>query len=129
VMKLDERTLPSGFRVTTENPRVVRATRGKMVKLDFGATVHRVVRIEVASPAFADDGTELRPEWERRLGELVPLLESGVSVVHVSYRGKAGERDVADRRLSYLTDALRRRWSDAPNRYPLQIETEYVEVK
>jgi uncharacterized repeat protein (TIGR01451 family) len=128
-MKLDERTLPSGFRVTTENPRVVRATRGKMVKLDFGATVHRVVRIEVAASAFADDGTELRPEWDRRLGELVPLLESGVSVVHVSYRGKAGERDMADRRLSYLTDALRRRWSDAPNRYPLQIETEYVEVK
>lgn len=129
VMKLDERTLPSGFRVTTENPRVVRATRGKMVKLDFGATIHRVVRIEVASAAFADDGTELRPEWDRRLGELVPMLESGVSVVHVSYRGKAGERDMADRRLSYLTDALRRRWSGAPNRYPLQIETEYVEVK
>src|SRR5690606_36315816 len=33
VMKLDERTLPSGFRVTTENPRDVRLTRGKMSKL------------------------------------------------------------------------------------------------
>jgi len=33
VMKLDDRTLPSGYRVTTENPRDVRLTRGKVVKL------------------------------------------------------------------------------------------------
>ncbi|MDO8991055.1 MAG: SdrD B-like domain-containing protein, partial [Sideroxyarcus sp.] len=30
LMKLDERTLPTGFRVTTENPRDVRLTRGKI---------------------------------------------------------------------------------------------------
>ncbi|WP_456280461.1 carboxypeptidase regulatory-like domain-containing protein [Cupriavidus sp. JZ107] len=129
VMKLDERTLPSGYRVTTENPRVVRATRGKMVKLDFGAAIHRVVRIEVDAKAFANEGNELRPEWQRELGKLVPVLEAGVSVVHVSYRGRPGETGWADRRLSYLTDALRRLWADVPNRYPLQIETEYVEVR
>ena len=42
VMKLDDRTLPSGYRLTTENPRDVRITRGKLVKLNFGATIHRV---------------------------------------------------------------------------------------
>lgn len=129
VMKLDERTLPSGYRVTTENPRVVRATRGKMVKIDFGAAIHRVVRIEVGAQAFVDDGSELRPQWRDQLKQLIPVLEAGVSVVHVSYRGKPGETGWADRRLSYLTDALRRLWADVPNRYPLQIETEYVEVQ
>ena len=39
IMKLDERTLPSGYRITTENPRVVRMTRGKMTKLNFGASI------------------------------------------------------------------------------------------
>lgn len=129
VMKLDERTLPSGYRVTTENPRVVRATRGKMVKLDFGAAIHRVVRVEVDANAFVEEGTELRPEWQRELARLLPVLEAGVSVVHLSYRGRSGETGWADRRLSTLTDALRRLWAESPNRYPLQIETEYVEVR
>ena len=52
IMKLDARSLPSGFRVTTENPRDVRLTRGKLVKLNFGATVHRVVRVELSGAAF-----------------------------------------------------------------------------
>ncbi|MBY4897841.1 SdrD B-like domain-containing protein [Cupriavidus sp. AU9028] len=129
VMKLDERTLPSGYRVTTENPRVVRATRGKMVKLDFGAAIHRVVRVEVDAQAFVEQGSELRPEWQRELARLLPVLDAGVSVVHLSYRGKSGETGWADRRLSYLTDALRRLWAESSNRYPLQIETEYVEVR
>ncbi|MFO1467451.1 MAG: SdrD B-like domain-containing protein, partial [Steroidobacteraceae bacterium] len=47
VMKVDPRTLPAGFRLTTENPRDVRVTRGKMVKINFGATIHRVVRVTV----------------------------------------------------------------------------------
>jgi hypothetical protein len=55
VMKVDERTLPSGYRLTTENPRDVRVTRGKMVKLNFGATVHRVVRLELSGAAFTSE--------------------------------------------------------------------------
>ncbi|HEY4317046.1 MAG TPA: SdrD B-like domain-containing protein, partial [Herbaspirillum sp.] len=52
VMKLDPRTLPSGYRITTENPRDIRLTRGKVSKLNFGATIHRVVRLELGDSAF-----------------------------------------------------------------------------
>ncbi|MCW8859305.1 MAG: hypothetical protein OQK97_06340, partial [Deltaproteobacteria bacterium] len=41
IMKLDDRSLPTGYRVVTENPRVQRATRGKMMRFNFGATIHR----------------------------------------------------------------------------------------
>ncbi len=64
VMKLDERSLPSGFRLTTENPRDVRITRGKLSKLNFGATIHRVVRIELAAEAFDGDSIDLKPNWK-----------------------------------------------------------------
>ena len=64
VMKLDERTLPTGYRLTTENPRDVRTTRGKLVKLNFGAAVHRVVRLEVSAAAFAPQGTVLLPAFD-----------------------------------------------------------------
>ncbi|WEX11566.1 hypothetical protein [Chelativorans sp. AA-79] len=38
VMKVDTRSLPTGYRLTTENPRMVRLTAGKLAKLNFGAT-------------------------------------------------------------------------------------------
>jgi hypothetical protein len=77
VLKLDERTLPSGYRTTSENPAAERATRGKVLKVNFGATVHRVVRLALQGAAF-DDGaprcapaswassTARSPCWPRR---------------------------------------------------------------
>ncbi|WP_201285405.1 hypothetical protein [Chelativorans xinjiangense] len=41
IMKLDARTLPTGYRLTTENPRVVRLTAAKTTKLNFGASIGR----------------------------------------------------------------------------------------
>src|SRR3954451_19129077 len=70
VMKLDERTLPSDYRLTTENPRDVRITAGKMSKLNFGATIHRVVRIEVSDAAYEAEDLHLKPEWEARVAQL-----------------------------------------------------------
>src|SRR5204862_7348581 len=37
VLKLDDRTLPSGYRASTENLQVQRATRGKALGFNFGA--------------------------------------------------------------------------------------------
>ena len=37
ILKVDENTLPTGYDVSTENPRVVRLTRGKLSKANFGA--------------------------------------------------------------------------------------------
>ncbi len=85
VMKLDTRTLPAGYRVTTENPRDVRLTRGKVTKLNFGATIHRVVRLEVSDAAFMSGSTDLKPEWQARVTELPNLLRDKPSVVRIAY--------------------------------------------
>ncbi len=47
IMKLDERTLPQGFYVTTENPRAIRLTRGKTSKLNFGVSKKSVVEVKL----------------------------------------------------------------------------------
>jgi uncharacterized repeat protein (TIGR01451 family) len=52
VLKLDDRTLPSGFRVSTRPVQVQRATRGKALKINFGASIHRVVGLDVADAVF-----------------------------------------------------------------------------
>lgn len=93
VMKLDERSLPSSFRITTENPRDVRITRGKMVKLNFGATIHRVVRVELASAAFQSGGVDLLADWRSQLEALPDKLQERPSVVRIAYvRGDEATR-------------------------------------
>ncbi|WP_420818651.1 DUF7507 domain-containing protein, partial [Paramylibacter kogurei] len=47
ILKLDERSLPSGYRMTTENPRVMRLTPGKFAKMNFGAAISNVIRIDL----------------------------------------------------------------------------------
>jgi hypothetical protein len=128
IMKLDERTLPSGFRMTTENPRVVRATRGKMIKLNFGATIHRVVRVEVSDSAFSGDGTKLLPDWEKRFADLPNQLREKPSVVRLAYRIENNNRGQAQQRIDHLSDFLRKRWEALNCCYPLSIEQELVEA-
>ena len=50
-LKLDERSLPTGYRVTTENPRVVRLTAGGVTKLNFGATSRPALLLSVLQVA------------------------------------------------------------------------------
>ncbi|MGE8473017.1 MAG: hypothetical protein ACN6QC_17325, partial [Paraburkholderia hospita] len=69
VLKLDERTLPSGYRTTSENPAAERATRGKVLKINFGATVHRVVRLALQGAAFEDGNSALRAGFAQWLDE------------------------------------------------------------
>ncbi|RQW88899.1 MAG: DUF11 domain-containing protein [Geobacter sp.] len=128
IMKLDERTLPSGFRVTTENPRIVRATRGKMVKLNFGATIHRIVRVEVGDAAFQGDKLLLLPQWQKRFDDLPQQLREKPSVVRIAYRLEGGDRKRAEQRLETLADNLRQSWKELKCCYPLGVETEIVEV-
>lgn len=47
IMKLDERTLPQGFYVSTENPRAIRLTRGKTSKLNFGLSKKTTVEVKL----------------------------------------------------------------------------------
>ena len=128
VMKLDERTLPSGFRLTTENPRDVRVTRGKMVKLNFGASVHRVVRLELTAAAFTE-GNELAAPWIGKLDSVLAQLRDRPSVLRISYSG-GGDQGRA--RLDGVVARFRTLWKkegDKEVTHPLVIETELEGAK
>ena len=60
VLKLDDRTLPSGFRMTTDQVQIQRATSGKALQVNFGASIHRVVSIDLLDAAFEPGKTEIR---------------------------------------------------------------------
>jgi uncharacterized repeat protein (TIGR01451 family) len=124
ILKLDERTLPSGYRLTTDNPDTVRLTAGKVSKLNFGATIHHVVRIEVSDSAF--EGNELRADTARRVDSAVSGMKDQAFVVRLAYVA-GNEPDAGiQARLRALQAALGAAWKAHDCRYPLRTEEEIV---
>src|SRR4030095_2996062 len=52
VLKLDDRTLPSGFRMSRDQTLIKRATHATDLRVDFSASIHRVVAIDLLDAAF-----------------------------------------------------------------------------
>jgi hypothetical protein len=96
ILKVDDRTLPTGYRITTENPRVQRATRGKMMKFNFGAAINKIVRIDVANGVFEPGTTEMRIQWKPRMDLLMGELKkkSIRDRLHGGSRGRETGRGV-----------------------------------
>ena len=125
ILKLDTRTLPTGYRLTTENPRVVRLTRGKITKLNFGATIHRVVRIDVDPSAFGYGQTKPNKKLSKGIDQLIDMLATEKSVLRISYHGK-GDEDLGKSRLRSLSKLITNRWKHSRGSYDLDIETRFV---
>jgi uncharacterized repeat protein (TIGR01451 family)/fimbrial isopeptide formation D2 family protein len=124
VMKLDTRTLPSGYRITTENPRDIRLTRGKVSKLNFGATIHRVVRLELSDSAFLPNSETLQPQWQQQLDALPDTLKLRPSVVRLNYASGSDSPDQVKKRIAAISKQIKGRWTALKGQYTLDIETE-----
>lgn len=123
VIKLDERSLPTGYRMTTENPRVQRTTRGKMMKFNFGSTVHRVVSMDLADDVFVNNSTEIHKQWLPRIDLLVKQLKEKPSILRLSYLADADGSSIVDDRLEKVKQDIVKKWL-IENKYKLRIETE-----
>jgi uncharacterized repeat protein (TIGR01451 family)/fimbrial isopeptide formation D2 family protein len=124
ILKLDERSLPSGYRMTTENPRVQRATRGKMIRFNFGATIHRVVRIDIADGVFEPGTSEIRIQWRPRIAQLLEELKKAPSVLRLSYLGDVEPKGLVEERLEALKKSITEQWKHPEAGHQLTIETE-----
>lgn len=109
IMKLDERTLPIGYRVTSENPRVIRLTAGRTSTLDFGAARVRQVRLDLQDAAFLSGSLELRTEWAQGIDQLITLLAAEESTLFElrrdRHRTRHGRRSASGPQRS-CSDAL-----------------------
>ena len=108
LLKLDDRTLPSGYRVTTENPRVMRVTAGKLVEMNFGARLGNLVEIDLTAAAFAGDAPSAA--LVQGLSGLVSQIQDEPSAILLRYY-RAGESVATARaRLRATEAALRQAW-------------------
>ncbi|MDH3626720.1 MAG: hypothetical protein OEV00_00025 [Acidobacteriota bacterium] len=124
VLKLDDRTLPSGFRLTTDAVQVKRATRGKALRIAFGATIHRVVGIDLSDAAFEPDATEVRVQWRPRIERLLDELRKAPSLLRLSYVADTEELRLVERRMEAIHRRVTEAWEASGTPYPLTIEPE-----
>jgi uncharacterized repeat protein (TIGR01451 family) len=124
ILKVDDRTLPSGYRLTTENPRVQRATRGKMLKFNFGAAIHKVVKLDMADAVFEPGSTEMRVQWKQRIELLLAELKKAASVLRLSYLAETEDESLVNERLETVKREIAGRWKLNKGNYDLTIETE-----
>src|SRR5207245_7051711 len=110
VLKLDDRTLPSGFRMSTDQVQIERATRGKALKFDFGASIHRVVAIDLSDAAFETGKTEIRVQWRSRVNLLLEELRKAPSVLRLSYVADTEDEALVEQRLEAFKRQLIEEW-------------------
>jgi len=122
IVKLDKRTLPTGFVVTTENPRVMRLTQGKMSQIDFGAGASRPVEFQVRANAFVGSSDQPSPETLNKIEQLARVLSEEPSILTIVFFDEAGDAE----RVSNLRSALETAWDNIDPSYELIIETEAV---
>ncbi|MGR3793743.1 DUF7507 domain-containing protein [Vannielia sp. SX4] len=125
-LKLDERSLPTGYRVTTENPRVMRLTAGIMTELNFGAKLGKLVEVDLTAKAFERGTNRPSAALAQGVDGLVKQIGKTPTVLRVTYYRAGESPDLARARLRAVEALIRKRWRGS---YKLQIETTIARVQ
>ena len=128
-LKLDPRSLPIGYTVTTENPRTLRLTAGKVAKMNFAVADTKVVQIELTAQAFDQGSTTPTDALARGITALVEDIKAAPSSLQLTYGLAIGEnRDTAVSRLQAAEKMIRKAWR-AVGQYELQIQKSVKRVE
>ncbi|EBA11990.1 DUF7507 domain-containing protein [Roseobacter sp. CCS2] len=120
-LKLDERTLPTGYHVTTENPRSIRVTPGRMAELNFGAALSDLVELDLTSRAFVSGSATPNTALQTGVDQLVAQLAAAPTVVRLVYYQNGENRDLINARLDQVTGLITQQWQRRTGA-PLTIE-------
>jgi hypothetical protein len=124
VLKLDDRSLPSGFRMSTNQVLIKHVTRGKAMKFNFGASIYRVVGIDFSDAVFEPGTIKIRAHWQPRLNLLLEELRKAPSVLRLSYIADTEDAALVERRMESVKQQLTEGWDAANYGYVLTIEPE-----
>ncbi|MEL6686341.1 MAG: Ig-like domain-containing protein [Pseudomonadota bacterium] len=125
ILKLDPRTLPTGYRMVSENPRVIRLTRGKMSRANFAVSLPRVVTLDLEHGAFVPGQLHLEPHVAAQLPALFANLGQTESTLRLNYHAQ-GDGHIGDARLKALSQYISSVWTSQGAAYELSIERQIV---
>ncbi len=124
ILKLDDRTLPSGYRMSTRQVQVQRATRGKALRFNYAASIHRVVGLDMADAVFEPGSTGMRPQWKPRIALLLDELKKSPATLRLSYVADVEDAELVEERLVAVKKEIMEAWEALDCCYQLTIEPE-----
>lgn len=127
ILKVDERSLPAGAFLTTENPKVARLTAGKATQFDFGVAAPRSVEIDLDRFAFVGETSQLSPELEAGLRQLAVSLADEPSILQLSYYSEGENRALVSQRLDAIESRLQTLMGISATDDRLSVETRIFE--
>jgi hypothetical protein len=93
-------------------------------RFNFGASIHRVVSIDLSDAAFEPGTTDIRVQWKPRLNLLLEELRKAPAVLRLSYVADIEDAALVERRVQAFKQQLIDAWKAANASYVLTIEPE-----
>jgi hypothetical protein len=94
------------------------------LKFEFGASIYRVVAIDLSDAVFEPGATEIRAQWKPRLDVLLGELRKAPSLLRLSYVADTEDGALVERRMQAVKRQLTEAWDAEKDRYVLTIEPE-----
>jgi hypothetical protein len=110
--------------MSTDQLQIQRVTRGKAVTFNFGASIHRVVGVDLSDAVFEPGTAEIRPQWRPRLNLLLEELRKAPSVLRLSYIADTEDAALVEQRVKAVRQQLTEAWDAAKYSYGLTVEPE-----
>ena len=126
-LKVDERSLPTGYHVVTENPRTMRLTAGIFAEMNFGASLGDVIDIKLTSEAFDPAGRPVAALREN-LRKLRAQVGDTHTLINLSYYYRSEGAAEARRRLDALEALFKEVWRGT-GRNSLEIERSIFDAR
>ena len=104
--------------------QVQRATRGKALRLNFGASIHRVVGLDIADAVFEPNEVTMRQQWVPRIALLIDELKKAPATLRLSYVADVESEALVEKRLESLKLQITDAWQELDCCYELVIEPE-----
>jgi len=109
--------------MSTDQVQIQRATSGKALQINFGASIHRVVAMDLMDSAFEPGKTEIRAQWKPRLNLLLEELGKAPAVLRLSYVADTEDAPLVKRRLDAIKREVTEAWRTNSD-YVLTVESE-----
>ena len=94
------------------------------LRFEFGASIHRVVSLDLSDAVFEPGTADMRLQWRPRLDLLLAELRKGRSVLRLSYLADVEDKQLVDRRLAAVAQTITDSWRAMNCCYELTIERE-----
>lgn len=109
-LKLDARSLPAGYSLTTENPKVLRFTAGKMSRINFGVAASLLSEIKLTNSAFVPGSDKVGAALDAAINQMALKTRNQAGVIKLTYYRRTEAPHLLSARLNAVERRIQQIW-------------------